>query len=389
MHLHFFTEWPLPTPYASAIQSINTAHALASGGSRVTLCTGPHHAPVEELLADYDLPPTPLLDLVPVFNDTSSDVHRAVHLLRALDERADHTRHTIVTRGRAGLRVFQAIRAIGPHQARRAVFEAHRLESIEVRWPWDRWRINRREGQAVRAADGVVAVTDAVSRALQAAYDYHAPTLILPGGTAWAPALPPRRDTYQTDIVYAGKLMQRKGLGLLLNAMRFLPDRTLTVVGGTPSDVEDWRGRANGLGVAAQITFTGYVAPSEVPELMLRARVGVCPLPADGNIIAEQYTSPLKVKQMMALGVPIVGTDVPSLRALLAHERTSLLVPPNDPALLASAITRLLDDDAFAERLRIAAHIEAERYRWEARAARLLAFAEELHEHSRVASLAS
>ena len=51
----------------------------------------------------------------------------------------------------------------------------------------------------------------------------------------------------------------------------------------------------------------------------------------------------------MAEGRPVVATSVGALPELVHHEQTGLIVPPTDPALLASAIERLLEDrDAAA-----------------------------------------
>lgn len=61
-----------------------------------------------------------------------------------------------------------------------------------------------------------------------------------------------------------------------------------------------------------------------------------------------------------ATGLGLVATDVAGCREVVQHEVTGLLVPPRDPAALAAAVLRLLDDDALRRRLGAAArrHVE-------------------------------
>lgn len=67
--------------------------------------------------------------------------------------------------------------------------------------------------------------------------------------------------------------------------------------------------------------------------------------------------------EAMSCGVPIVGGDVRCLRSAVDHDRTGLLVAPNDVAALSAALARLHDDGALATRLGAAARDEIER-RW-------------------------
>ena len=55
-------------------------------------------------------------------------------------------------------------------------------------------------------------------------------------------------------------------------------------------------------------------------------------LPNSSSAISERYTSPLKLFEYLTLGRPIVASDLPAIREVLTHERTALLVPPDDPA---------------------------------------------------------
>jgi len=74
----------------------------------------------------------------------------------------------------------------------------------------------------------------------------------------------------------------------------------------------------------------------------------------------------------MAAGVPTVASDLPSLREVVTDGDNALLVPPDDPDALASAIRRLLVNPGLAERIRRTAFGQVQAYTWDARATRII-----------------
>jgi glycosyltransferase involved in cell wall biosynthesis len=93
------------------------------------------------------------------------------------------------------------------------------------------------------------------------------------------------------------------------------------------------------------------------PEIAaLRRRHGI-------TVIASRYeTFGYVMAEAMAIGSPIVCTQVGGPAEILKHEETALLVPPEDPEALADACKRLIDDPALAIRLGHAAHEYATRH---------------------------
>jgi glycosyltransferase involved in cell wall biosynthesis len=98
--------------------------------------------------------------------------------------------------------------------------------------------------------------------------------------------------------------------------------------------------------------------------------VAVLPLP--DNLMARYFTSPLKLFDYMAAGAPIVASEMPTVREVLADGDNSLLVAPEDPGALAAAIRRLLVNPGLADRLRRTAFEQVQSYTWDARAARII-----------------
>lgn len=71
---------------------------------------------------------------------------------------------------------------------------------------------------------------------------------------------------------------------------------------------------------------------------------------------------PKTVLEAMAAGRPVVATDIPGCREAVLHNLTGLLVPPRDPAALADALSRLIDDPTLRARLGAAGRTRAVQY---------------------------
>lgn len=118
------------------------------------------------------------------------------------------------------------------------------------------------------------------------------------------------------------------------------------------------------------LVFRDRVPHEEVPAL-LRA-FDVCLMPFPDTHHYRHDMSPLKMFEYMAAGRAIVATDLPSVREVLAHDETALLVPPGSPGALGRAIQRLLADADLRARLGASAQAAAGRYSWRARGRALI-----------------
>ena len=96
------------------------------------------------------------------------------------------------------------------------------------------------------------------------------------------------------------------------------------------------------------------VGQQDRPEHWLQALDIFC-LPSYAN-----EGVPQAVLQAMLTALPIVTTPIGAITEAVTHDRTGLIVPPRNPAVLAAAFLRLADDPAFAARLGQAAHCDAQ-----------------------------
>ncbi len=158
----------------------------------------------------------------------------------------------------------------------------------------------------------------------------------------------------ETALGYVAQLRPEKGHRTLLEAFALLAreraDLRLALVGSGPLEPE-LRALAARLGVESRVSFLGV--RKEIPGFLAACDLAVHPSDTEGfsNTLLEA----------MAAGKPIAATRVGGNPEALAGGEAGLLVPPRDPAALAAALRRLLEDPAGARRLGAAAQARARR----------------------------
>jgi glycosyltransferase involved in cell wall biosynthesis len=165
----------------------------------------------------------------------------------------------------------------------------------------------------------------------------------MPAGLGSREELRRRHGFYGPTLVFAGRLVPQKSIDVALEAIRRNPDVTLLIAGEGP-----YRDRlvheARELGVEGRATFLGPRPRRTVFEL-LRA--------ADAALLPSSWENfPHMAVEALAVGTPVIATDAGGVTEILGDGWNGLLVPIRDPAALAAAIRRYLDDPALQERLR-------------------------------------
>jgi glycosyltransferase involved in cell wall biosynthesis len=256
-----------------------------------------------------------------------------------------------------------------------AVGTAHRADVLDV--PAQGAKARMRVAEAIQTLDAVVTVSRAIGDAADAIARPRRPITVVPNGadeTVFLPrgaAAARERIGLPADgpvISYVGKLVPRKGVDDLVEAMGILAARASgaprLVMAGIGPLREPLERRAAELGVADRITWLGKVPHDDVGRVMSTGDVFVLPSLSEGL--------PTVVCEAMACGLPVVATAVDGTPESVDDPHTGLLVPPHDPGALAQALARVLDDDA----LRAAMGTEAlrrsgEDYTWAANARRM------------------
>ncbi len=173
--------------------------------------------------------------------------------------------------------------------------------------------------------------------------------------------------------MYLGSLHPWKGVENLIRAMPEIQGAQLWIAGGSEMRIAELQRLARDLGCTEKIEFLGSVPPIKRFETIDQA--DICLLPLSQTSIGSRYTSPLKLFEYMAMGKPIIVSDLPAIREVLAPEETALLVEPENPSAIAAAVNRLMEDVALATRLGTQARALAwAAYSWTARAQRMAGF---------------
>ncbi|MCS7273609.1 MAG: glycosyltransferase family 4 protein [Fimbriimonadales bacterium] len=145
-------------------------------------------------------------------------------------------------------------------------------------------------------------------------------------------------------LLCVGRFVYHKGFDIAIQAMERIwavfPDADLWLAGDGPENVRLVK-LVTRCSRPHRVRFFGYW--SAVEELYAAADVLLAP--------ARDAGLGLAVMEAMACGLPVVATDIPPMHRLVEHERTGLLVPPENPEALAAAALRLLQDSALAQRL--------------------------------------
>ena len=140
------------------------------------------------------------------------------------------------------------------------------------------------------------------------------------------------------------RLDDQKGHRHLIDALAILAPRRpnlVTLLAGEGPLEQSLRAQCAALGLDHRVRFLGY--RRDVPELLEAADIVVLPSLYEGL--------PLVAIEALAAGRPMVATEVDGTPEVVIHEKTGLLAPPANPAALAAAIERLLDNPALASRL--------------------------------------
>lgn len=164
---------------------------------------------------------------------------------------------------------------------------------------------------------------------------------------AWQP---PKDDA--AGILAVGRLVEKKGFHILIEAMLILKERGVTTrcdIIGAGEDEMRLQNQIASCGLEDTVRLVGPMPQRDIIGRMRNAAVFACPcvVSRDGN----RDGLPTVLVEAMALGLPVVSTDVVGIPELVRDNETGLCVEGGDPLALADAMERLLGDAALRQRL--------------------------------------
>jgi glycosyltransferase involved in cell wall biosynthesis len=178
--------------------------------------------------------------------------------------------------------------------------------------------------------------------------------------------VPGKSVTQEPVLVFAGRLVEKKGVSDLLQAMPIIldqvPDTRLLIAGDGPLAGE-LRQLCRRMALENCVEFLRSVANDRLPELLRGAQVITLPfrIGEDG----DQEGLGLVTIEAMGCGVPVLVGNVPAVSDVVTHDRTGWLVSSGQPQAIAEGVITLLGNPELRQRLATQARTEVVRkYDW-------------------------
>jgi len=145
-------------------------------------------------------------------------------------------------------------------------------------------------------------------------------------------------------IIYIGRLSREKNVESLIKAMSIIvekrPFAQLKIIGDGPLH-EKLKSLSLRLNLGSNVFFKGFIPQKEIPALLSEAEVFVLPSLTEGK--------PKALLEAMATGLPIVASNIRSIREIV-NDKEAILVEPI-PHSIASAIMKMFEDKKKAQEL--------------------------------------
>jgi glycosyltransferase involved in cell wall biosynthesis len=145
------------------------------------------------------------------------------------------------------------------------------------------------------------------------------------------------------------------------------------LVGGSETDIAEYRALANQRGIEGRVIFKGRVKHREVPLYLSLCDVLVAPFPDAPHY--RFYMSPIKLFEYMAAGRPIIATALPSIEEIIGD--AGILIQPDDAQAICDAVKRYRHDPEVRRQYSSRALARSKQYTWDNRAQRIEVFLKE------------
>jgi len=167
-------------------------------------------------------------------------------------------------------------------------------------------------------------------------------------------------------LLMARRLVAKNGVIIFAQAMAFLSDLNIKIIiAGDGEEREKVLDTLYNAGLEEKTEFLGAIDNADMPDIYRSADISVLPSFMEATSITGL--------ESMACGLPLVGTNVGGIPAIIDEHKTGLLVPPGDPEALATALRSLVIDASRRKQMGQAARLKAEQeFSWPVIARRTL-----------------
>jgi glycosyltransferase involved in cell wall biosynthesis len=261
------------------------------------------------------------------------------------------------------------------------VYDAHELWADRNGRPEPRWWLLACEFLFVRCAHQTITASPGYAEIMARRYRIPLPKVIrnIPAnGPADRPA-PAGTESSTADsspdgaapvAVYVGALTTGRGLEIAIRALAQVPEARLRLVGPGHDGYRAELGElARRVGVADRVEVAAAVSPELLVDAIREASVGLALI--QPVCLSYRMSLPNKLFEYVTAGLPVLGSDLPSIGRLISEHRIGLVAQPDEAADVAAKLSTMLEP-ARNEEFRRAVRAAAEQLRWESES-RLLA----------------
>jgi glycogen synthase len=161
-------------------------------------------------------------------------------------------------------------------------------------------------------------------------------------------------------VLFVGRLVYEKGIHVLINAVPKILSKVNAkfIIVGSGYMKEQLLNIVRSMGLEHKVLFEGFMDQETLLKLQRTADVSVVPS------LFEPFG--IVALEAMAARSPVVASDTGGLSEIIEHDVTGVKSYPNNPESLAWGITKILQDDSFAEYVRENAYRRAqEKFDWD------------------------
>ena len=170
------------------------------------------------------------------------------------------------------------------------------------------------------------------------------------------------------NLLFVGRMEKRKGVDYLLKAYKQVkqefPNSRLIIVGPGVRLRNKYEKQVARSGLR-DVVFTGHVAYDELPRYYKTADIFCAP--ATG---CESFG--IVLLEAMAMGKPVVASNIDGYASVVTHDVDGLLVPPKNASMLAQALISLMNDESLRQQMGAKGELKSAEYGWERVAQRVL-----------------
>jgi glycosyltransferase involved in cell wall biosynthesis len=236
------------------------------------------------------------------------------------------------------------------------------------------------ERRYARRVDRVLTVNESYADLIERGLGVRRPPVVMNCSARWTPP-DPRPDLIRAALdlppstmvaLYQGQLSSARGIEEAMDAILEVPEAVLVLLG-----FGRWKARLAELVAAAPYEGRVFLLPPVPPDDLLAwtASADVSVMAIAPTTVNHQHTTPQKLLESLAAGVPVVASNLPGMASIVRATGCGVLVDPTSPASIAQGIRTVVTapaDERAALRRKVleAAHRD---YSWESQLGTLMA----------------